>query len=100
MATAAFWMRSRNSGATLSGRRKAREIVMLETPTLRATSSSVTRPVLDALGRDLLVFLFNAGLISSCATHAGPHSSPGSRRLWLFRPAHLRSAGAQSPPAP
>jgi hypothetical protein len=31
---------------------------MLETPTLRATSSSVTRPVLDALGRDLLVFLF------------------------------------------
>src|SRR4051812_14948858 len=93
-------MRSRSSGATLSGLRKALEMVMLDTPTLRATSSSVTRPVLDALGRDLVVFLFNAGLISFRGTHAGPHSSPGSRRLWLLRPAHLRSAGAQSPPAP
>jgi hypothetical protein len=48
IAIAALRIRSRSGSATLSGRRNARDTVMLETPTLRATSSSVTRPVLEA----------------------------------------------------
>src|SRR4051812_47724610 len=58
MEMAVLMIRSRTSAATLLGRRNARDTVMVDTPALRATSSNVTRPLLEALGRRWLCFAF------------------------------------------